>query len=89
MGRERLFEIANLAMDALELFWEENIHHCIEVTVGTHPEVWIHENTDKANGRFIRYYGHSTLGHEYDINFNDAEKHIRRLMEEVMNGSNN
>ena len=87
MTRERLLQMAELVLDAADVFRKASVPHNVELAVGEHPEVWLHENVGRTNDKCYRSQSYVILATDkHDPNLEKAEAHIRRLIEEVLHG---
>ena len=84
MDRERLHEMADLVMDANQLFHDHRIPHSVHMEVGWYPEICINTNISKVNARTFRYrLASPLLSDKTDPEFIKAEAKIRELVKEV------
>jgi len=85
MERARMLQMAELVMDATDMFRKAGVPHNVELAVGEHPEIWLHENVGRPNDKCFRYQSYVILATDkHDPNLEKAEAHIKRLMEEVL-----
>jgi len=81
MDRKRLHEIADLVMDATDLFRGQRIPHSISLEIGQYPEVCIFTDLGTAWSKTFRYISSSPLlSDKLDPNFDAAEEKIRELV---------
>lgn len=82
MEDARLFELAQLVMDATRLFNRAKAPCSVHIEIGQYPEVYVNDDIRKE-GSGKRYYGYTILADmRPDKDFKEAEAHIVRLMEE-------
>lgn len=89
MDKERLLQIAELVVDANDLFRKDGRNTaCIRMEISRTPEILIYAHWNGNSYRnTYRYRAISPLTYDNtDPNFDAAEHRIRELVEEVKNG---
>lgn len=89
MDKQRLLEIAELVIDANDLFGNTGAIQQISMEISRTPEMLILANWNGSTYlNHYRYKAKSPLLHDkLDPDFKGAEKKIRELMKEVANES--
>ena len=90
MDKERLLQMAELVIDANDIFKAAGRPHTVRMEVSNLPEVVILANWN--GNAYLNHYRYKAVSplmcDKLDPDFKGAEKMIKQLIEEVAHGSN-